>query len=93
MDAPGVTGKVYNVACGRKVTLNELVVELQELIGSDVQTIHAPARAGDVLHSLASLERARVELGYEPEVGLRDGLNRTIEHYREQRAASALPIA
>jgi len=93
MDASNVSGMVFNVACGRKVSLNELVAELQELIGSDIETIYAPARAGEVLHSVASLERARTELGYEPEVGLRDGLTRTIEHYREQRAASGLPIA
>jgi UDP-glucose 4-epimerase len=93
MDAPDVTGKVFNVACGRKVTLNELVAELQELIGCDAETIHEPTRAGDVPHSLASLARARAELGYEPEVDLREGLTRTIAHYREQRAAAALPIA
>ena len=93
VDAPDVSGRVFNVACGRKVSLNELVAELQELIGCDVQTLYAPERAGDVPHSLASLERARAELGYEPEVDLREGLTRTIEHYREQRAASALPIA
>jgi UDP-glucose 4-epimerase len=93
MDAPDASGKVYNVAYGRKVSLNELVAELQELIGSDVETIYAPMRAGEVLHSLACLERARAELGYEPEVDLRDGLTRTIEHYREQRAASGSPIA
>jgi UDP-glucose 4-epimerase len=94
MDAPEVTGKVFNVACGRKVTLNELVAELQELIGSDADTIYAPARPGDVRHSLADLTRARAELGYEPEVALREGLGRTIDHYREQREAhpSALPL-
>jgi UDP-glucose 4-epimerase len=93
MDAPDVSGKVFNIAYGRKVTLNELVAELQELIGSDVETIYAPRRPGDVPHSLASLERARTELGYEPAVDLREGLTRTIEHYRAQRAASVLPIA
>jgi nucleoside-diphosphate-sugar epimerase len=91
--AQNVSGKVYNVACGRKVSLNELVSELQGLIGCDAETIYEPPRPGEVRHSLASLDRARAELGYEPEVDLRDGLTRTIEHYREQRAASAVPIA
>jgi UDP-glucose 4-epimerase len=93
IDAPDVSGKVFNVAYGCEVTLNELVAELQELIGCDVETIHEPARAGDVPHSLASLARAREELGYEPEVDLREGLTRTIAHYREQCAAAALPSA
>jgi len=91
VDAPDVSGRVFNIAYGVKVTLNELVTELQELIGTEVETIHAPRRAGDVPHSLASLERARAELGYEPQVDLREGLTRTIEYYREQRAAAALP--
>ena len=93
MEAPDVSGKVYNIACGQKVTLNELVTQLHELIGSNAETIYAPRRPGDVPHSLASLERARTELGYEPSVDLRAGLARTIEHYREQHAAAALPIA
>jgi nucleoside-diphosphate-sugar epimerase len=93
IDAPGVSGKVFNVAYGCEVTINELVAELQELIGCDVETIHEPARAGDVPHSLASLARAREELGYEPEVDLREGLTRTIAHYREQCATAALPSA
>jgi UDP-glucose 4-epimerase len=93
IDAPDVSGKVFNVAYGCEVTLNGLVAELQELIGCDVETIHEPARAGDVPHSLASLARAREELGYEPEVDLREGLTRTIAHYREQCAAAALPSA
>jgi len=93
MDAPGVSGKVYNVAYGHEVTLNALVTELQELIGCDAEAIHEPARAGDVPHSRASLARARRELGYEPEVDLREGLTRTIAYYREQRSAAALPSA
>jgi UDP-glucose 4-epimerase len=93
LDAPDVSGKVFNVACGRKVTLNELVAELRELTGADAETIYAPPRPGDVPHSLADLSRARAHIGYEPEVDLREGLTRTIEHYREQRAAAALPAA
>jgi UDP-glucose 4-epimerase len=91
VDAPDVSGRVFNIAYGQKVTLNELVTELQELIGTEAEINYRPRRPGDVPHSLASLERARTELGYEPRIDLREGLTRTIEHYREQRAAAALP--
>lgn len=87
MDAPDVTGKVFNVACGRNVTLNELLAELRELTGLEAETLHAPHRLGEVRHSLADLTRARRELGYEPVVDLRDGLERTIDHYRAQPRA------
>jgi UDP-glucose 4-epimerase len=93
MDAPNVAGQVFNVACGRMVTINELVFVLAELIGAEAETVYAPGRAGEVHRSCASLARARAELGYDPEVDLREGLTRTIAHYREQRAADALPAA
>jgi nucleoside-diphosphate-sugar epimerase len=47
---------------------------------------HAPARAGDVRHSLASIERARELLGYRPNVSWQDGLERTVAWYRKQHA-------
>jgi nucleoside-diphosphate-sugar epimerase len=91
MDATGVSGKVYNIAAGVKTTLNELIGHLQDLMGTDVEPVHDTPRPGEVKHSVADLARARDELGYAPEVGLRDGLSRTIEHYREQRAAVRMP--
>ena len=52
-DAPHASGPVFNVAYGQKVTLNELVTLLQELIETEVEAVYAPRRAGDVPHSLA----------------------------------------
>ena len=89
MDAPDVAGKVYNVACGERVTLNELFAELRDLLGGEDPPIYAAARPGDVRHSLADVSAARRDLGYEPGVLLREGLSRTIEHLREELAARA----
>jgi UDP-glucose 4-epimerase len=88
MNAPDVAGKVYNVACGERVTLNRLVFELRDLVGSDVEPVFTDVRPGDVRHSLADLTLARHELGYEPIVPLREGLGRTIEHVREEELAA-----
>ena len=90
IDAPGVAGQVFNVACGRRVTLNHLVGELRELLGADVEPVYAEPRAGDIKHSLADLKAARVRLGYEPAVALREGLQRTIEHLRTAETAGGL---
>jgi UDP-glucose 4-epimerase len=79
MDAPTAAGRVYNVACGERITLNQLVVELKEILGVDTDPTYAPARGGDVKHSLADISRARSELDYEPLVGLREGLAYTAE--------------
>ena len=89
MEAPDVAGNVYNVACGQRVTLNRLVSELQELLGSDVKPVYAAPRPADIRHSLADLSRAQADLGYEPIVHLREGLERTIEHIRSQELVSA----
>ena len=89
MQAPGVAGKAYNVACGESVTLNELFAELRDLLGADASPIYADARPGDVRHSLADVSAARRDFGYEPGVLLREGLSRTIEHLREELTAHA----
>jgi UDP-glucose 4-epimerase len=88
MDAPGVSGKVFNVACGERVSVNRLVDELRDLMDTDIEPVYAPARIGDVKHSLADLSSARDQLGYQPLVSLRDGLERTIEHF-DETASSA----
>jgi nucleoside-diphosphate-sugar epimerase len=84
MDATGLGGKIYNVACGERVTVKRLVAELRDLLESDVEPVYAAPRAGDIPHSLADLGRARAELGYEPAVKLREGLERTIEYLRAE---------
>jgi nucleoside-diphosphate-sugar epimerase len=84
MDAQGVAGQVFNVACGEAVTLNQLLDELRDLLDTDTEAEYVAPRPGDVRHSLADISRARAALGYEPSVHLREGLRRTIEHFREE---------
>jgi UDP-N-acetylglucosamine/UDP-N-acetyl-alpha-D-glucosaminouronate 4-epimerase len=82
MDAQGVAGQVFNIACGEQTTLNRILELLRELLGVDIQAEYVAPRPGDVRHSLADISRAREALGYEPRIDLREGLQRTIEHYR-----------
>lgn len=81
-DAPGASGSVCNVAAGRRTSLNELLQHIRELTDAKVEAVHGPAREGDVRDSLASLERSRELLGYEPTVELREGLRRTVDWFR-----------
>jgi UDP-N-acetylglucosamine/UDP-N-acetyl-alpha-D-glucosaminouronate 4-epimerase len=83
MDATGVAGEVFNVAYGRQTTLNQLLAELRELLDTDVEAQYVASRPGDVPNSLADCSRAREALGYEPSIDLREGLKRTIDHYRQ----------
>ena len=76
-------GGVFNVAGGRRISLNRLLGEILRITGASVRAEHRPARPGDVRDSLADLGRAREALGYEPEVPLEEGLRRTIDHFRK----------
>jgi UDP-glucose 4-epimerase len=89
MNAAGVVGNVYNVACGENVTLNALVAQLRDLLGTNVEPVYREGRPGDVRHSLADISAARRDLGYEPTVLLRAGLERTIAHLT---AGEELPV-
>ena len=80
------SGRVINVANGERITLNELLSELKELTGKqDVTAEYREARVGDVRHSLADITLAQKFLGYESKVGLREGLQRTIDWWKNSR--------
>ncbi len=73
----GVSGEVFNVGCGERTSINTVWDEIRRATGTDAEATHGPPRAGDVRDSLASLNRIRTGLGYEPTVSLGDGLART----------------
>jgi len=80
--AEGASGEVFNVGVGEAHTVNELFRAVRETAGADAGAEHAPPRPGDVRDSLADISKARELLGYEPSVGLREGLERTVEYFR-----------
>jgi len=85
-DAPRAAGMVCNVAAGARTSLNQLFEAIRAETGSSVKPRYAPPREGDVRDSLASLERPRELLGYEPRVSLREGLRITIESFSARNA-------
>lgn len=78
----GAAGGVFNVASGERSTLLELVDHLVAITGQEQQVCHTAPRIGDVSHSQADINRARVELGYTPEVDLQAGLVRTVRWFK-----------
>jgi UDP-glucose 4-epimerase len=78
-EAPGVSGRVYNLAGGRGVSLLELGGTLARLAGVEARFEHRPPRAGDVRDSCASVEALRRDLGFVPSTPLEEGLRRTLE--------------
>ncbi|MBY0456454.1 MAG: NAD-dependent epimerase/dehydratase family protein [Gemmataceae bacterium] len=83
-EVSGVSGRVYNVGTGGSVNLLQLVSELNTILGTSAVPVHGPARAGDVRHSRAKIDRIRAELGYSPKVPFAEGLRRTMEWSQSQ---------
>jgi UDP-glucose 4-epimerase len=75
-------GKVFNIATGRRATLNETFKLLQEITSYSGSPVYASERGGDIKHSLADISRAEAALGYKPKVDFEEGLRRTVEWYR-----------
>lgn len=76
-------GQTMNLACGDRITLLQLLEEMQALLGTDLEPVFGPERAGDVKHSQADITKARTLLGYEPVTGFAEGLRQTVAWYRE----------
>ena len=80
--APRAAGRVINVSCGDRVTLNTLFELMRQFSGVEVQPEFAELRAGEVRHSQADISRAKALLGYQPVVAFQEGLRRTIKWYQ-----------
>jgi UDP-glucose 4-epimerase len=87
-EAAGAAGKSINVACGRQATLLDLIASINRVLGTAIEPVFAPARAGDVRESLADISLARELLAYEPEVDFDEGLRRSIDYYRSLGASA-----
>lgn len=82
--AARVAGHVFNIGAGRRVSINELWDQVQDLVGVRLPALHVTPRPGEVRDSCASIERAKDQLGYEPRVELDEALRRTVAFYRER---------
>ena len=87
IDKMDAVNTVYNTAFGDRNTLNDLVGYLKEYLSNydskiaDVAVIHGPNRAGDIPHSLASIDKAKELLGYDPKYSLQEGLKIAVDWY------------
>jgi UDP-N-acetylglucosamine 4-epimerase len=76
-----VSGEMFNAACGGRVTINDLVEMLNDLLGTNIEPEYDDPRPGDVRHSHADISKANDLLGYEPTIDFAEGLEKTIEYY------------
>ncbi|PYM17615.1 MAG: LPS biosynthesis protein WbpP [Candidatus Rokuibacteriota bacterium] len=81
--AAQAAGEVLNVGCGSRISLLDIIETLESILARKLERRHTPARAGDVAHTLADVERARRLLGYVPEVPFAEGFDRTVRYFRD----------
>ena len=81
--AAAVSGKAYNVGCGSRTSLLEIIAALEGLLGRPLARAHQPTRVGDVPHTLADIDAAKRDFGYAPVVDFSEGLRRTVAYFTE----------
>jgi UDP-glucose 4-epimerase len=80
--APDANGEAFNVGCGDRISLLDMIVMLESLLGRKLERRHAPNRGGDVAHTLADVSKAKRLMGYTPQVDFAEGFRRTVAHFR-----------
>lgn len=82
-----LSGQVVNIACGERISLNQLIRTIGEVVGKKLEPDYRDPRPGDVRDSLASIDAAKALIGYTPRVLVREGLERTVAAFAKNSAA------
>lgn len=82
-EASDADGEVINIACGNSSSIIDLVHELNMLLGTEIVPVHSEPRSGEIKHSCADIQKAARLLDYFPRVNFKDGLQRTLEFYKQ----------
>lgn len=77
-------GDAFNIACGGRITLLELIALINNITGKNVAPRFQPPRAGDILHSQADITKANKVLGWSPKIDFRTGIEKAVAWYRQQ---------
>jgi UDP-glucose 4-epimerase len=80
--APAAAGEVFNVGCGNRVSLLEIIARLEKILGRPVARRHTPGRAGDVAHTQADVSKAEKLMRYVAQVDFDEGFQRTFDYFR-----------
>jgi UDP-glucose 4-epimerase len=81
---PDAAGEVFNIACGARISLNEMLAELRRYTGKEIEATYVDPRPGDIKHSQADISKAREGLDYRPRVSAEQGLLRAFDAYADQ---------
>jgi nucleoside-diphosphate-sugar epimerase len=85
MSAEHVHGEAINIACGKRISLNQLLDVLKEILESKQSPNYQDPRKGDVKHSLADIRKGKEIINYEPKVGIETGLKKTVDFFKDRK--------
>jgi UDP-glucose 4-epimerase len=85
MSAEHLRGEAINIGCGKRISLNQLLSVLKEILESKQSPVYQEPRKGDVKHSLADIRKGKEILDYQPRVGIEAGLKKTVDFFRGQK--------
>jgi UDP-glucose 4-epimerase len=77
------SGEIFNLGSGIGTSVNSIFAQLREITGSQCEEVHGPAKKGEVFRTYLSWEKAKAGLGWRAEIPLREGLERTVAHFRQ----------
>lgn len=86
MSTEHLHGEAINIACGKRISLNQLLNVLKKILGSKISPLYQEPRMGDVRHSLADIRKGKEIINYEPKVGVEMGLKKTVEFFRGEKS-------
>ena len=79
------SGEVINIACGKRITLNQIIALINKVLRKEIKPTYLPTRPGDIKHSLADITKSKKLLNYQPTIEFEKGLKKTIEWYKLHR--------
>jgi nucleoside-diphosphate-sugar epimerase len=85
LSAEHLHGETVNIACGERTSLNQLLNDLKGILGSALSPVYQEPRQGDVRHSLADVRKGKGILNYEPAVGIKIGLRKTVDFFKDNK--------
>ncbi len=80
-EVPGISGMVFNVACGEDRSVIEVAEGVKRILGKNIESVHGPRRLGDVKRTYADITKLKEILGIDPKVKFDEGLKRTVEWF------------
>jgi UDP-glucose 4-epimerase len=88
-ETSGISGRVYNIACGKRTSLLELIAKMNGMLDTSILPSYRDPRPGDVRHSQADITRAQTELGFRPRTDIDAGLRHCLDHMRSSLRSRA----